>query len=71
MKTQKENAPKRKTYSMSAEASDMLARAALNMTAELKRTVTRQSILDVVVLDINYKKVRGILAKQNKKNERA
>lgn len=53
------------------EASDVLARAALDLSTELKRTVTRQSILDILVLDISYKKIRNILAKQNKKDDRA
>lgn len=62
---------KRKTYSLSPEASTILAQTALDISGILKQNVSRQSILDLLVLNVNKKQVLTLLNKQNKKNERA
>lgn len=62
---------KRKTYSLSAEASKMLAQTALDLSAETKKHITKQTVLDFIVeKGLADKKTKVLLVKKIK-NERA
>lgn len=58
---------KRKTYSLAVSRSNELARASVDLTEQLGKTVPRQTILDALVECLSEKsvlnKVRGIIKK--------